>query len=174
MSYYDLDDILADGEKVPCRFNITVPGLGYLEGNPGKAIEKDTKIELPLWLAEILAVCELLEESQQSFIDLSDPEFINFNVLNAVKTSPINIDLHKLVPNYYKLIEKWCVMFNDKELIETIMIMLRERAFEINNFAGNSNKQINNEFLYTLDEFEKRLYKMTSESNKYMRKWLQD
>ena len=43
-NYFDLDDILADSEKIPCRFNITVPGLGYLEGNPGKAIAKDTKI----------------------------------------------------------------------------------------------------------------------------------
>lgn len=173
-NYYDLDDILADGEKIPCRFNITVPGLGYLEGNPGKPIHQDTKIELPVWLAEILAVCELLEESQKSFIDLSDPDFISTKVLNAIKTSPTNVDLHKLLPNYYKLVEKWCVMFNDPALIETVMTMLKERAFEINNYASNPNKQINNEFMYSLDEYEKKLFKNTAESHKNMRKWLQE
>ncbi|KAK6458402.1 uncharacterized protein RJT20DRAFT_126426 [Scheffersomyces xylosifermentans] len=173
-NYYDLDDILADGEKIPCRFNITVPGLGYLEGNPGKAINKDSKIELPLWLAEILAVCVNLDESGSSFIDLPEPEFLGTKVKNAIKTSPTSVDLHKLLPNYYRLVEKWCTMVPEPELIDIVMTMLKERSFEISNFAGNANKQINNEFIYTLDEFEKQLFKMTSESNKHMRKWLRD
>ena len=170
-NYYDIDDILADSEKIPCRFNITVPGLGYLEGNPGRAIEKDTKIELPMWLAEILAICEIGEENKQSFIDLSDPEFINTKVLNAIKTSAVSIDLHKLVPHFYTLIEKWCTMFSDEKLVEIILEMLKQRSMEINNFANNANKNINSEFLYTLDEFEKSLYKVTAESNKQMRNW---
>jgi hypothetical protein len=32
-SYYDVDAILTDAQKVPCTFELTVPGLGYLEGN---------------------------------------------------------------------------------------------------------------------------------------------
>ncbi|CUM50914.1 DNA replication complex GINS protein PSF3 [Debaryomyces fabryi] len=173
-NYFDLDDILADGEKIPCRFNITVPGLGYLEGNPGKAIAKDTKIELPLWLAEILAICELLEDSQQSFIDLSQPDFINYKVINAIKTNAVNIDLHSILTNYYKLCEKWASMFSDAELIEVVMQMLKERSFEINNYASNASKQINNNFIFSLDEFEKKLFKITADSNKLMRKWLKD
>ncbi|EGW30157.1 uncharacterized protein SPAPADRAFT_144369 [Spathaspora passalidarum NRRL Y-27907] len=173
-NYYDLDDILADGEKVPCKFNITVPGLGYLQGNPGKPIEKDTKIELPFWLAEILAVCIVSDESQQSFIDMIDPEFINSKVVNAIKSNPTSVDLHKLLPHYYKLIEKWCSMFSDEQLIDNVMNMLKERSFEINSFANNVNKQVNSEFIYTLDEFEKKLFKQTSESNKLMRNWLKE
>jgi len=57
-SYYDVDAILTDAQvgsatrsevfswslvlifihpfqKVPCTFDVTVPGLGYMEGNPG-------------------------------------------------------------------------------------------------------------------------------------------
>ncbi|RLV92760.1 DNA replication complex GINS protein PSF3 [Spathaspora sp. JA1] len=172
-NYYDLDDILADAEKVPCKFNITVPGLGYLQGNPGKPIEKDIKIDLPFWLAEILAVCIVSDSTQQSFIDMIDPEFINSKVINAIKSNPTSVDLHKLLPYYYKLIEKWCSMFNDEDLIENVMNMLRERTFEINSFANN-NKQLNSEFLYTLEEFEKKLFKQTSESNKLMRNWLKE
>lgn len=170
-NYYDLDEILADAEKVPCRFNMTVPGLGYLEGNPGKAIQKDTKLELPTWLAEVLAVCELLKGSGDSFVDLSEPDCISTKVKNAIKTSPTAVDLHKLLPNYYKMVEKWCSMFDNEELVDLAMAMLKERSYEISNFAGNANKQINNEFIYTLDEFEKKLLKMTSESNKHMRRW---
>lgn len=173
-NYYDLDSILADGERIPCRFNISVPGLGYLEGNPGKPIDSGTKIELPLWLAEILAICELLSESQTSFIDLAEPDLFSSKVTNALKTGPASVDLHKLLSHYYTLAEKWCSIFSEPALIETIMSMFKERANLINNYANNTNKQINNTFLYTLDEFEKHLYKLTCEAHREMRRWLQN
>lgn len=34
-SYYDIDAILTDGDKVPCAFELDIPGLGYLDENPG-------------------------------------------------------------------------------------------------------------------------------------------
>lgn len=34
--YYDLDAILTDSQKIPCTFELTVPGLGYLSGNVGE------------------------------------------------------------------------------------------------------------------------------------------
>ena len=34
-SYYDVDTILTDALKVPCTFELDVPGLGYLDGNSG-------------------------------------------------------------------------------------------------------------------------------------------
>lgn len=172
MSYYDLDDILADGEKVPCRFNMLVPGLGYLEGQPGKAIQKDTKLELPLWLAEILAICELLEESQRSFIDLLQPDFISPKVLNTIKTSPTSVDLHEILPYYYRLTEKWASMFSDAELAAVVSEALRKRSLEIYNHANSAAKQLN--FIYSLDEYEKEVFRKTSESNRNMRQWLKN
>lgn len=38
MSYYDLDAILTDAQKLPCTIEIDVPGLGYLDGNPGGTV----------------------------------------------------------------------------------------------------------------------------------------
>ena len=35
MSYYDIDAILTDAQKVPCTFELDVPGLGFLDGNSG-------------------------------------------------------------------------------------------------------------------------------------------
>lgn len=34
-SYYDIDTILADAQKIPCTFKVDVPGLGYIDGNAG-------------------------------------------------------------------------------------------------------------------------------------------
>lgn len=174
MGYYDIDDILADGERTPCKFNLTVPGLGYLEGSPGKAVDKGTKVELPMWLAEVLAICLILEESQESFVELLEPEFISSKVLNAIRADAASVDLHTIMSNYYKLTEKWARMFNETALIDIAMTMLKERALEIDNFASNTNKHVNSNFLFSLDEFEKKLFKMTSESKKQMRAWNND
>lgn len=171
MGYYDIDDILADGERIPCKFNLLVPGLGYLEGNPGKSIEKDTKLDLPLWLATVLAVCAILEETDESFIDLLEPDFISPKVLNAIKADPKTVDLHSIMSHFYKLSEKWSSMYNETLLIETAMSMLKERALEIDNFASNATKHVSSNFLYSLDEFEKKLYRVTYESKKQMRAW---
>jgi hypothetical protein len=38
MSYYDVDAILTDSQKLPCTFELDVPGLGYIEGNAGGTV----------------------------------------------------------------------------------------------------------------------------------------
>lgn len=62
-------------QKVPCTFDLTVPGLGYIDGNIGadvsytyvpeldlpveltrEQMKQGTKVDLPLWLGEMLAV----------------------------------------------------------------------------------------------------------------------
>lgn len=55
-SYYDVDAILTDAQKVPCTFELTVPGLGFLEGNMTGDMKQGSKVELPLWLGEMLAL----------------------------------------------------------------------------------------------------------------------
>jgi GINS complex subunit 3 len=59
-SYYSVDAILTDAQKVPCTFELTVPGLGFLEGNMGGDMKAGSKVELPLWLGEMLALSYVL------------------------------------------------------------------------------------------------------------------
>ncbi|CAN3371765.1 hypothetical protein DIURU_002979 [Diutina rugosa] len=169
--YYDLDDILADAQKVSCRFNENVPGLGYLEGNPRGDMEAGTKIDLPFWLASVLNLVPANDENTHTFLEIDNPEFVNMKVINAIKTSPTSVDLHRIAAHYYALIIKYCEMYRDEQLVATVMDMLRVRAIEINNFAFNANRQVHNDFLHQLDEWEKSLYKITSLSNKEMRSW---
>lgn len=65
-SYYDVDAILTDAQKVPCTFELTVPGLGYLEGNMSGDIKSGSKVELPLWLGEMLALRYLIPPAYQA------------------------------------------------------------------------------------------------------------
>lgn len=170
MGYYDIDEVLADGERVPCKFNITVPGLGFLEGNPGKPIEKGTKVDLPMWLAKVLATVPV-GSSGELFVEFLEPDFASPKVINAIKADPLSVDLHSIISNFYKLGENWATMFSDVQFAETLMTMLKERALEIDNYASNTTNHVNSPFLLSLDEFEKNLYKVTYESKKQMRKW---
>ncbi|KAF4258246.1 hypothetical protein LV164_000191 [Aspergillus fumigatus] len=44
MSYYDVDSILTDSQKLPCTFELEVPGLGILEGNPGEDVALSDRV----------------------------------------------------------------------------------------------------------------------------------
>jgi GINS complex subunit 3 len=41
-SYYDIDAILTDAQKLPCTFELDVPGLGFIDGNAGGDVGFDT------------------------------------------------------------------------------------------------------------------------------------
>ena len=173
MSYYDLDDFLSESQRVPCKFNITVPLLGYLEGTPGADISEGSKVELPLWIAEFLAISAVSETSEVGFVDLLQPEALNKKVINAIKTDAVSLDAHSICQHFYSLVEKWAKLYNDKELSEVAQQMLRDRAHEINNYAQNlrgAHQESN--ILYSLDEFEKVLYKTSHDSYKQLRKWM--
>ncbi|CCH43265.1 DNA replication complex GINS protein [Wickerhamomyces ciferrii] len=157
MSYYDLDDIISDGQ-VSCSL-----------------IAKDTKLELPIWIAEILAICSVSDDSSSFFIEMIQPEAIGSKVMNAIKTSPTSIDIHSISQHYYSLVEKWGKLYTDKKLVDVVQQMLKERSEEINNHAQSlRGAQQETSFLYTLDEFEKQLYKISHESHKNLKKWLQN
>ncbi|CDK25613.1 unnamed protein product [Kuraishia capsulata CBS 1993] len=174
MEYYDIDDIIADSQRLPVKFQISVPGLGYLEGNPGKQVSKDSRMELPLWLALILAICPIddSEDSGQNFVELLPPEFLSAKVQNAIKSSPATIDLHSILPHFYNFVVKWCWLFEDAQLVQLCLDMLRERAAEINSRSSNSTARQNLDQINKLDEFEKRIFKLNYDSFKDLKQWL--
>ncbi|SCU98993.1 LANO_0F00408g1_1 [Lachancea nothofagi CBS 11611] len=182
MSYYDIDDILADANKFPCRFNYDIPGLGYLEGNIGKDIKINAKVELPLWLARILAIVGgdpgIGDEGALPFVELMAPDMLSPKVMNAIKSGPVTLDVHSINSHFYALAVKWATLFNDRDLVQILNYMLLERSQEINNFASSiqleklGRGRDMGPFMLTLDEFEKKLYRESHESCKDMKKWI--
>ena len=49
-SYYNIDAILTDAQKVPCTFTLDLPGMGYLDDNAGGDVFLLTAL-LPLYLS---------------------------------------------------------------------------------------------------------------------------
>lgn len=165
---------------MPCKFNFSIPGLGYLNGHSGEAIKENDKVELPLWLAEILAICAVQgEEAEdndngpQAFIRLVEPEFFSKQFLNFIKTDPLQINLAPYA-YYYKIVAKWSYMFNDTELVNLISRTYVDRVSEINDLSFKTNDQFsgdNQEFLNGLENTEKDLFKISHLSYKNMKNW---
>lgn len=148
MGYFDIDDIMTEATDLPCRFNFDIPGLGFLENNPGQPIRSGTKLKLPFWLCNTLATMTgtvthyedmETEESDRAYVELIIPEFFNRKVINAIKSDPNAIDLHSINPYFYSMAKKWIELFYDKDLAEIANDTLLQRSILIHNHSSSIN-----------------------------------
>lgn len=137
MSYYDIDAILTDAQKLPCTFELEVPGLGYLDGNEGgpvrqywcpasdytdkTQIKAGAKVDLPLWLGVMLAVSSGTQFGGQPLVTLDFPAPLQQRVVNALKADPKTVDLRAQAPQYYSLGAKILDLFEDEELADVLI-----------------------------------------------------
>ena len=52
-SYYSVDAILTDAQKVPCKFELDVPGLGFIDGSVGADVRINQYTMLPYLIPPI-------------------------------------------------------------------------------------------------------------------------
>ncbi|CAD0113558.1 unnamed protein product [Aureobasidium uvarum] len=114
-SYYNIDAILTDAQKVPCTFELSVPNMGYLQGNPG---EDGSKVELPLWLAEMLAVSNPSGNSSLATLDL--PQALSQRVMNALKADPKTVDLRAQAQHFYNIGARMLELFEEEEMVDVL------------------------------------------------------
>ncbi|AAS54889.1 AGR399Cp [Eremothecium gossypii ATCC 10895] len=181
MGYYDLDDILADSSKFACRFNYELPGLGYLEGNPGKPVGKHSKVELPLWLASVLATVtgeqEHVDEEALPFVEFLPPEMFSARVVNAIKADAPTLDVHSINGHFYALGTRWAALFSDAGLAGMLAGMVLERALEVQRHAASAAVEATAptdataRMLQTLDEWERQLYRRAHAASRDAKLW---
>ncbi|KTW28257.1 DNA replication protein PSF3 [Pneumocystis jirovecii RU7] len=166
-NYYDLEDILCENTKLPCIFQHTAPGLGYLEGNHDSDINEGSSVDLPFWLAEMLVI--------NNFVDIEFPNALSLRVRNALKACPQNVDLRTFSTHYYLFAEKLLNLIMDKELVYILMETFKSRicliADHAHNPHGGSAEGI--EFLRHLDDTEYMFFRIGHDSAKSMRNWLE-
>lgn len=117
-SYYSVDAILTDSQKAPCTFDLAVPRLSAL--NNGSAIENGTKLELPLWMADMLAMSKPAGPSSASLASLDMPTALGPRVINALKADPKSVDIKAQARWFYGLGERMLDLFEEEELTEVL------------------------------------------------------
>ncbi|KAJ9607357.1 DNA replication protein [Cladophialophora chaetospira] len=176
MSYYDVDAILTDSQKLPCTFELDVPGLGYLEGNASGTVKAGTKIDLPMWLGIMLFASSGNAPGAPRLVTLDFPVPLQQRVINALKADPKTVDLRSQAPHFYALGARIMDLFEDGKVLDTLLDTFKERASEIADQAHNPRGALGDgaEFLRGLDEKERQLFKAAHEGPKSVRAWTQD
>lgn len=169
MSYYSLEDVETDGLRVPVKFQVSTPGLGFLLEESGNSISKEPKpikseavipagaeTIIPLWLAVPLASASVDETSDDPFLNVGEPPSLNNDVINILRSDPASIDLRQQNRLFTNLTLYWCELFGSADLQNTLYDTVRLRASHIldaalaQNGVGGVDKG--------LDDYERRLY----------------
>ncbi|KAI1158131.1 hypothetical protein F5B18DRAFT_111221 [Nemania serpens] len=182
MSYYDIDAILTDAEKVPCKFELDVPDLGYLDNNPSQPLRNGAAIGLPLWLAELLALANRAPssagEDAKSFVSLNLPPSLSNEVLSALKADPRAVPLRDQSHNFYGLGTRMLDLFEEKEICALLRRTFVARAADVALHAGKAGATddvgvgAGGEFLRGLEEWERRLFKKAHDGAKGTKEWM--
>lgn len=62
MRFLDIDLILSEDERIPCKFTVDVSDLGHLDSaNEDDDLPEGSRVELPLWLAKFFAATNVVE-----------------------------------------------------------------------------------------------------------------
>jgi GINS complex subunit 3 len=173
-------------QKVPCTFELDVPGLGYLDNNTGHTLKSGTRVDLPLWLGEMLAVSS--PSASKSLVTLDLPPCLSPRVMNALKADPKSVDLRAQAQHFYSLGARILELFEEDEILDVLTESFRIRAAEIGDHAANAGSGSRAasggggvgvgtdgvEFLRGLDETERSLFRVAHDSAKTMRTWIGD
>ncbi|KAI1134323.1 DNA replication complex GINS protein PSF3 [Hypoxylon sp. FL0543] len=183
MSYYDIDAILTDAEKVPCKFELDVPELGYLDNNPSQPLKAGTLVGLPLWLAEPLALTSRStsssEEDSKSFISIDLPPSLSNEVLSALKADPRAVPLRDQSHNFYGLGTRMLDVFEEREICAILRRTFVTRAADIALHARKAGATedmgigTGEDFLRGLEEWERILFRKAHEGTKGSKEWLE-
>ncbi|KEZ40733.1 DNA replication complex GINS protein PSF3 [Scedosporium apiospermum] len=178
MSYYDIDAILTEAEKVPCKFELDVPDLGHLDNNPSQPLKSGTNLTLPLWLAEMLAISSTGEDAKPP-VTMSPPAALSTEVVQALKADPRAVPLRDQSAHFYGLGTRMLDLFEDKELAEVLRKTFVVRAAEVGLHAGKVGDDVpvggaGEEFLRGLDEWERGLFRKAHEGAKGTKEWMEN
>jgi len=132
--YWNIDDILAEEEMVPCTFNVDARGLTYLkqmsntaatigqaQAVKAKAVDKvlqaGTKIDLPTWMGVSLA--------QREIVELNKPLFLTSKFFDQVKAGSDVVTMRNHSLYIYEVVLKLIELYPN-ERIEDIMTVFIE------------------------------------------------
>ncbi|KAJ9498682.1 DNA replication protein [Exophiala xenobiotica] len=173
MSYYDVDAILTDTQKLPCTFQLDVPGLGYLDGNAGGTASQATEKGRTKAYSE---TGQSWHDDRIAHVVGCHARSVNRRVINALKANPRTVDLRAQAPHYYALGARIMELFEDQAVLDTLLDTFKSRASEIADQAHNPRGALGDgaDFLRGLEESERQLFKAAHEGPKAVKAWTQD
>ncbi|XP_067013830.1 DNA replication complex GINS protein PSF3 [Anabrus simplex] len=153
-NYFSIPDIMATHERLPCRFETTVPRLGFLDqSSDSEDLAVGTNVELPYWLARALCTQRLRTVSVEM------PKFYKEAYREILKADASVVDLHKLCLYFYEF--GLCLStlnHRDAPAINSMLVQaFKDRFRMVMDWAQNSGSDPSG--LQKLDTLERELYR---------------
>jgi len=138
-------------------------------------MKQGSKVELPLWLAEMLAVSNPSGNSSLATLDL--PQALSQRVMNALKADPKTVDLRAQAQHFYNIGARMLELFEEEDMVDILTDVsidhlhlvrsitftdhyqtFKQRAVEISDQALNSRSALGEgaEFARGLDDTERQ------------------
>ncbi|KAI8608797.1 hypothetical protein BC830DRAFT_1153775 [Chytriomyces sp. MP71] len=160
-SFWDMDDVVAEQQRIPCFVAIDIPGYGFLDGNSDDDLPRNTRVELPYWLVQPLIVADQVE--------LEYPLCFARRALNDIATSAVSVNLHGLCACFFHFGIKFVNLIDDVNLGAVLSNAFSQRLTEIMQYSQSGRSY--SKFILTLDDTEKQIFKLGQESFKLIQTW---
>lgn len=166
--FFNLGDILASQQRIPCQFEQAVYRLGFLDSQTqGEHIESGTKMELPLWLARALG------GRRRNIIKVDLPKQYREQQRDILRADANVVDLYKQGPYFYSMGVK--LLFFDhlerSELAKCLLETFLNRFRRIMDTAHHAFSSDITPLTSRLDETERLLFNIGQRSVVAMEKW---
>lgn len=164
--YFSIDDILATNERMPCKFELAVKKIGFLDpssGNPDLA--QGTKLELPLWMAQAL--------QNRRIISVEIPKVYREAYREILNASANEVNLHKMGPYFYHF-GLYLLRFYHQDSDDICRVLnqtFRNRFRMLMDHSQNAVEE-DSKLTSTLDRTEVVLFNLGHRSLLDLQKWL--
>ncbi|XP_078042043.1 DNA replication complex GINS protein PSF3 isoform X2 [Augochlora pura] len=96
--YFAINDILSSEERITCKIEVELPGLGFLDNSSTLTnLNVGSKVEFPLWLAEAL------KNLQNPAVSIDIPKIFKEGYREILEADAEVIVLNKWNPYFYEL-----------------------------------------------------------------------
>lgn len=166
--FFSIDDILATQEKVPCKFEVSVFRLGFLDtSTDSENIQPGAKLELPYWLAR--ALCN----QQRTIVSVEATKPYRSGFREIMKADANVMDLYKLGPYYYAFGSKLLnfELPEADDIAKSLLQTFTSRFRGIMDSAQNALNEDTSALVAKLDESERALFRAGQASLQDQQLW---
>ncbi|KAJ2082440.1 DNA replication protein [Coemansia sp. RSA 988] len=163
-SYYDIDDILAVQERVPCVLQVDLDGLGSASGGGASKVYRNSRWTLPFWMADRL--------NEEDYVDMEVSPLFSKQANRMYAASPESVQLRSISQHYYQ----FGLQMGDlvPEIPNVLRNMYMQRVQKIARIAQRGQNIEAFDFVQSLDRTETRLLKLCQQAQGAIPEWQQN
>ena len=167
-NYWNIDNIIAEEEKVMVKFRASAKGLGFLDlsktGNQTEDLESGDEVQLPLWLASTFA--------SRRFVDIQLPNYLSLQFKSSLVADPEVINLKQKSEYFYEIgIMLAHTLSEHSQFIHTLLQIFLIRYRAILDKSRNWDEESDTPFLRKLTIMERRIFDINKQFIDQYRKW---